>query len=82
MRQPTTESGGRKTYHSPIRAERRDMSVIDKNLKCPNCGFAMGMIVDDDELTEADIIDLMTCPCGTLMEETETLEAIMIGGAE
>lgn len=53
---------------------------MNKYLKCPKCGFAFGMFIDEKDLTEEEIKDLMTCPCGTMMEETETLIAVLIGG--
>lgn len=42
------------------------------NLVCPNCGFAFGFWGPDD-IPEDELTEIKTCPCGTLMEETETL---------
>jgi len=41
-------------------------------LLCPNCGFAFGFWGPDD-IQEDELTEIKTCPCGTLMEETETL---------
>lgn len=43
-------------------------------LKCPNCGFSFGFFGTED-LTEEEITEIKTCPCGTMMVETEYLEA-------
>lgn len=43
------------------------------NLKCPNCGFSFGAGFDDDEPEEIKR-EIMTCPCGTMMEQVEKLE--------
>lgn len=43
-------------------------------LKCPKCGFSFGIFWPED-LSEEEITDLKTCPCGALMEETEELYA-------
>ena len=50
---------------------------MDMNLKCPNCGFAFGVSCDDD-ISEEEKTILMTCPCGTPMEETDYIEAIVL----
>lgn len=42
------------------------------NLICPNCGFAFGIGFPDDE-TDENIKEIMTCPCGCMMEQTDTL---------
>ncbi len=43
-------------------------------LRCPKCGFAFGYFGPDD-LAKEEMIEIKTCPCGTLMEETKELEA-------
>lgn len=43
-------------------------------LKCPVCGFAFGVFFQDD-LTEEEKKELMSCPCGAMCEETEELNA-------
>ena len=45
------------------------------NLYCENCGFAFGADIPDDE-TEENIKEIKTCPCGTLMTETEQLHGL------
>ena len=45
------------------------------NLRCPNCGFSFGADIPDDE-TEGNIIEIKTCPCGTMMVETDILYAM------
>ena len=39
-----------------------------KNLKCPKCGFSFGIGYPDD-LTKEEEMELMTCPCGTIMDD-------------
>lgn len=52
------------------------------NLKCPRCGFSFGIAMPHDEPEESKR-ELMTCPCGVMMEEMETLETnILNGGVE
>lgn len=49
-------------------------------LRCPNCGFSFGLFIneeDDNILTE-----LKTCPCGTLMEETDALYSVIVPASE
>ena len=54
---------------------------ISINLKCSNCGFAFRL--DTTATDEEELKELMTCPCGTLMEKTDELEPIVMkGGAE
>ena len=54
---------------------------ISMNLKCPNCGFAFRL--DTRTKDKEELKELMTCPCGTLMENTDELEPIVMkGGAE
>ena len=50
---------------------------MNMNLRCPNCGFAFGVYCNDD-ITEEEKTGLMTCPCGTLMEQTEELHAVVL----
>lgn len=42
------------------------------NLVCPNCGFAFGIAMPDDE-PEENVREIMTCPCGAMMIKTERL---------
>lgn len=42
------------------------------NLRCPNCGFAFGVICPDD-ISKDELQEIMTCPCGTMMEKTGAL---------
>ena len=43
-------------------------------LVCPNCGFSFGLFTDETD--EKILEELMTCPCGCVMEETNTLHAV------
>lgn len=43
-------------------------------LRCPKCGFSFGLFTDE---TDEEILkELMTCPCGCMMEETDSLLAV------
>ena len=43
-------------------------------LRCPKCGFSFGLFTDEED---AEIItELKTCPCGSMMEETDSLHAV------
>ena len=43
-------------------------------LRCPKCGFSFGLFTDE---TDKKILkELMTCPCGCMMEETDLLHAV------
>lgn len=51
------------------------------NLLCPRCGFSFGVDVPDD-ISNEELLEIKTCPCGTLMRKTEKLHAIWFVGDE
>ena len=42
------------------------------NLRCPNCGFAFGLLCPDT-ITPEELKELATCPCGSFMQKTGAL---------
>lgn len=42
------------------------------HLLCPECGFAFGILCPDD-LSEEEVREIMTCPCGAMMVRTGAL---------
>ena len=47
------------------------------NLLCPKCGFAFGVGFPDDE-PEENVTEIMTCPCGSMMEQVDSLYEVIM----
>lgn len=43
-------------------------------LRFPHCGFNF-MVGCPDDLSEEELLEIKSCPCGALMQETEELYA-------
>lgn len=53
--------------------EERRVDAMWKNLYCPVCGFSFGAGVPDN-ISAEELTEVMTCPCGQLMEEVDELK--------